>query len=132
MNPLTLAALILLALTLGFAALGLVLVRLGKLGVRKAARYSRWATLLVLAAAYALAHADWPGVHLQPFDFWSCMVILAIACYTLVWAALAYLLNKSRHEEFGESFMLSMLHNDTDAAPPEAPPAAKPASRPDA
>ena len=129
MKPIALASLILLALTLGLAVLGMALVRLRKIRVRNAASYSRLATLLVLAAAYGLTQFDWPGVHLRQIDFLSLMVLLCIVAYALVWAALAYQLNKGDHEEFGESFMLSMLYNDAEPTRAEPPPAKKSSGR---
>ncbi len=132
MKPITLAALILLALILGFAVLGMALVRKRKIRVRNAASYGRLVTLLVLAAAYVLTQSPWPGVHLRQIDFLSLMVILAIAVYASVWAALAYQLNKGDHEEFGESFMLSMLYSDAEQPRSETPPVKTPGGRPDA
>jgi hypothetical protein len=114
MKPLYVAGLMLLALTLGFAVIGMVLAGARKINLQKAAGYCRLCTALVLAAAYGLTQYDWPGVHLRPVDFWSLMVILGIATYALIWGALVYQLNKIGHEEFGESFMLSMLFNDAE------------------
>jgi cytochrome bd-type quinol oxidase subunit 2 len=119
MKPIYVAGLVLLAVTLGFALLGMVLAGFKKIRVRNAARYTQLCTILILASAYAMTHYDWPGVHLRELDFWSLMVILAIACYALIWAAVAYQLNKVGHGEFGESYMLSMLYTDSEQMPPE-------------
>jgi hypothetical protein len=83
--------------------------------------------VLVWAGAVALTQYHWPGIHLRPVDFWSLMVILGIAAYALVWAAVAYQLNKRSHEDFGNSFMLSMLYRDSEHHPSHAPAEAKPA-----
>jgi hypothetical protein len=114
MKPIYIATLILLALTLGLALLGMLLTRLKKIRVRNAGSFGRVATLVVLGAAYALTQFDWPGVHLRQVDFWSLMVILGIVSYSLIWAGVAYQLNRGGHEEFGESFMLSMLYTDAE------------------
>jgi hypothetical protein len=111
----------LLALTLAFALAGMVLARFNSLRVRSAASFTRLCTLLVLASAYALTQFGWPGVHLRQVDFWSLMVILGIAAYALIWAPIAHQLNRKTHEEFGESFMLSMLHHDAELAPQPGP-----------
>jgi hypothetical protein len=95
----------------------MVLARFNKLRVRNAGSYTRLCTLIVLAVAYALTQYDWPGVHLRQVDLWSLMVILGIAAYALVWAAIAYQFNRHHQEEFGESFMLSMLFDDAEHKP---------------
>lgn len=114
MKPIYTAALILLALTLGFSLLGVILTRIGKIRVRSAASYGRVCTLLVLVAAYVMTQYGWPGIHLRRLDFWSLMVILGIVSYALIWAAVAYQLNKGSHDDFGESYMLSMLYTDAE------------------
>ena len=126
MKPMLVAGLILLALTLVLAVLGMVLARTKTLRVRAAPTYCRVATLLVLLGTYALTQYNWPGVHLRPVDFWSLMVIVGIAAYALIWAAVAYQLNKSGHEDFGNSFMLSMLYRDSEHHPAHAAADAKP------
>jgi hypothetical protein len=108
------AALVVLALTLTFAVVGMVLAGARKINLQKAASYCRWCTALVLIAAYGLTQYGWPGVHLRQVDFWSLMVILGISAYALIWGAVAYQLNKTGHDEFGESFMLSMLFHDAE------------------
>ena len=94
MKPIYLVGLVLLTLTLALAVLGMVLARCNKLRVRNAASYTRVCTLLVLAAAYGLTQYDWPGVRLRSVDFWSLMLMLGIAAYALVWAAVAHQLNR--------------------------------------
>jgi hypothetical protein len=125
MKPIYLAGLILLALTLVFAVVGMVLAGRRVIRLRTATTYSRVCTVLVLASAYALTQFDWPGVHLRSVDFWSLLVILGISVYALIWAAIAFQLNQSAHEEFGESFMLSMLHNDIEPHQHDMPAAKK-------
>jgi glucan phosphoethanolaminetransferase (alkaline phosphatase superfamily) len=118
MKPIYLAALILLALTLGLALLGMVLISVNKIHARNAARYTQLCTILILGAAYAMTQTSWPGIQLRPLDFWSLMVILTIVAYSLVWAAIAYRLNTvSARGDFGESYMLSMLHTDSNLPP---------------
>lgn len=119
MKPIYVAGLILLALTLSFALLGMVLAGHKKIRVSNAARYTQLCTILILGSAYAMTQYDWPGVHLRELDFWSLLVILAIVCYALIWAAIAYQINKSGHAEFGESFMLSMLYTDSEQPQPD-------------
>ena len=127
MTPILFELLLLLALTLTLAVVGMVLARQRTIRIRNASSYTRLAAALVLLAAYAMDFYAWPGVHLRSVDFWSAMVILGFAAYALVWAALAYQLNKGQHEEFGESFMLSMLYSDSEAAHIESQDGAKPA-----
>jgi hypothetical protein len=115
------AGLIVLALSLALALIGMVLAGSKILRVRSAPTYCRLATLLVLAAAYFLTQYDWPGVHLRQVDFWSVLVILAILVYALIWASVAYQLNKSSQADFGESFMLSMLYRDSEHGPQHPP-----------
>lgn len=117
MKPMVLAGLVLLAFTLACAVLGMVLARFNTLRVRDAGRYTRLCTLMVLAVAYGLTQYDWPGLHLRQVDFWSLMVILGIAAYAIIWAAIAHQFNRHNHEEFGESFMLSMLFDDPEHKP---------------
>lgn len=123
MNPLTIAGLVLLALLCVFALLGMVLARTRTLRVRTAPTYTRVCTALLLAATYGLTHYSWPGVRLRELDFWSLMVILGIAAYALIWAAVAYQLNKDDRSAFADSYMLSMLYRDSEQLPPETPPA---------
>jgi hypothetical protein len=118
MKPIYLAGLIILALTLAFALLSMVLIGMNKLHARNATRYTQLCTLLVLGAAYAMTQTSWPGIQLRQLDFWSLMVILAIVVYSLLWAAIAYRLNTvSARGDFGESYMLSMLHSDSQSPP---------------
>ena len=120
MKPIYLAGLILLALTLGLALLGMVLIGLNKIHSRNATRYTQLCTLLALMAALAMTQTAWPGIQLRQIDFWSLMVILAIVVYSLIWAAVAYRLNKvAARGDFGESYMLSMLHSDSQSPPQE-------------
>jgi hypothetical protein len=116
MKPIYVAGLVLLALALVLALLGMLLADTKALRLRRAPAYCRLATALVLLGAYALTHFDWPGVHLRQVDFWSLMVILGIGAYTMIWAAVAYQFNKGGHEDFGNSFMLSMLYRDSEHA----------------
>ena len=113
------AGLIVLALLLALAVIGMVLVRLRKISVRNAALYCRVSTLLVLAGAYALNQAEWLGLQLRQLDFWSMLVILGIAGYAFIWATIAYQLNRVRGNTFEDSFMLSMLQSDDKVAWPE-------------
>lgn len=118
MKPIYLAGLILLALTLGFMLLSMALIRWKKIHARNATRYTQLYTLLNLAAAYAMTQTSWPGVQLRQVDLWSLMVILAIVVYSLIWAAIAYRLNTvNARGDFGESYMLSMLHIDSNSQP---------------
>jgi hypothetical protein len=119
MKPIYIAGLILLALTLSLALLGMILAAFKKVRVRNASRYTQLSTILILASAYAMTQYDWPGLHLRELDLWSLMVILAIVCYALIWAAVAYQLNRVGHGEFGESYMLSMLYTDSEQMPPD-------------
>jgi hypothetical protein len=128
MKPMLVAGLILLALTLVLALIGMVLAGAHTLRVRSAPTYCRIATVLVLAVAYFLTQYDWPGVHLRQVDFWSVLVILAILAYALIWAAVAYQLNKSSHADFGESFMLSMLYRDSEQGEQHPPVEVQPAN----
>jgi cation transport ATPase len=121
MKPIYLAGLLLLALTLALAVMGMVLAGAQKIRLRQAANYCRICTVLVLAAAYFLLQSEWPGVQLRAVDFWSLMLILGIVAYALVWAATAYQLNQHSHQEFGESFMVSMLYSDAERAAQHAP-----------
>lgn len=114
MKPIYLASLILLAVTLGFALLGLVLVGFKRINSRNATRYTQLCTALLLGIGVAMAQTEWHGLQLRPIDFWSLMVIGAIVSYSVIWAALAYRLNKvASRAEFDESYMLSMLHSDS-------------------
>ncbi len=121
MQPIYTAALVLLALTLCLALLGMVLVRLNALHLRNLASYCQFSTVLVLAAAYALTHYKLLEIPLRRLDFWSLMVILGVSCYALVWGALAHQLNRVHHVGFQESFMLSMLYSDNQVQPPINP-----------
>ena len=122
MKPIFIAALVLLALTLCFAVVGTLLARFHLLRARNAPSYTRVCTLMVLSATYCMSEFDWPGVHLRPLDFWSLMVIAGIVSYALIWAPLAHQLNQKNHDEFAESFMLSMLYHDTEQVAPPPPP----------
>jgi uncharacterized membrane protein AbrB (regulator of aidB expression) len=118
MKPIYLASLILLALILGFALIGMVLIGLNKIHARNATRFTQLCTMLVLGAAFAMTQTSWPGIQLRQLDFWSLMVILAIVSYSVIWAAIAYRLNKvTARGDFGESYMLSMLHSDSQSPP---------------
>lgn len=114
MNPIVEAGLLLLALTILLALLGVVLVRLRKIRLKNAPRYTQLSTAIVWAATYFLAYSEWSVVHLRTLDFWSLMIILGIVSYSLIWAAMAYQLNKAEfQQDYGDSFMLSMLYTDS-------------------
>ena len=117
MNPILIASLVLLLLTLCLALVGTILARYNKIKVRNAATYTRICTVVVLASFYALTMFDWPGLHLRRLDLWSLMVILAIVTYALIWGAVAFQLNKVQQPQFGDSFMLSMLYTDAERQP---------------
>lgn len=113
MNPMLLTGLLLLATTLVLALMGILLVQRRKVRRNNASRFTQISTLVVLAAAYALTYTPWGLLQLRSIDFISVLVIAAIAAYSLVWASVAYWLNKPEYQqEFGESFMLSMLYTD--------------------
>lgn len=118
MHSTYLAGLVLLAFTLAFAGLGMVLVRHHRLRRRSAGSYSRLCAVLALAGAWALAGYLWPDLHFRPVDFWSMMAILGIAAYALIWATIAHQFNRQGPDEFGDGFMLSMLYSDVDHVPP--------------
>ena len=117
MNPILIASLVLLLLTLCLALVGTILARYNKIKVRNAATYTRICTVVVLASFYALTMFDWPGLHLRRLDLWSVMVILAIVTYALIWGAVAFQLSKGQQPQFGDSFMLSMLYTDAERQP---------------
>lgn len=117
MNPILIASLVLLLLTLCLALVGTILARYNKIKVRNAATYTRICTVVVLASFYALTMFDWPGLHLRRLDLWSLMVILAIVTYALIWGAVVFQLNKVQQPQFGDSFMLSMLYTDAERQP---------------
>lgn len=117
MNPILIASLVLLLLTLCLALVGTILARYNKIKVRNAATYTRICTVVVLASFYALTMFDWPGLHLRRLDLWSLMVILAIVTYALIWGAVAFQLSKVQQPQFGDSFMLSMLYTDAERQP---------------
>ena len=114
MSPYLNAGLVLLACTFTFAILGMTLVKRRTLRLKHASRYTQACTVITCLAFYAMTQTEWPGLHLRKIDFWSELLILAILAYALVWAALAHLLNKPEYQqEFGDSFMLSMLYTDS-------------------
>lgn len=117
MKPFLMLCLLLLALGLALGVLGMVLVARRTLRARGAGHFARAATLGLLAAYYYLANAPWPGVSLRALDFWSLMVIIAILGYALVWAALAFQMNRAHKREFEESYMLSMLYTESQQLP---------------
>ena len=109
--------LLLLALALALGLVGMVLVSRRTLRARGAGHFTRFGTLLMLGAYYYLALSPWPGVALRALDFWSLMVIVGILGYALVWAALAFQMNRSQRHEFEESYMLSMLYTESQQFP---------------
>lgn len=114
MNPMIEAGLILFALTLVLAVIGVILVRMRKLRLKTAPRYTQLSTAMVWAATYFVCYSAWAIVHLRTLDFWSLMIIVGIVAYSMVWAALAYQLNKAEYQQdYGDSFMLSMLYTDS-------------------
>jgi len=116
MKPIYVAGLLVLSLAL--TLLGMVLVGFNKIHRRNATRYTQLCTQLLLGAAYTMGTGDWPGLNLRQIDFWSLMVILAIVAYSLLWACIAYRLNTGpARGDFGESYMLSMLHTDSQQPP---------------
>lgn len=113
MKPIYMACLLLLALTFCLALLGLVLARTKKIKMRNAAMFCRVGTLVVLLAALAMQYYGPAASHMRQLDFWSLMVILGISAYAILWACIAYQLNKHQHHAFEESEMLSMLYSDS-------------------
>lgn len=113
MKPLLLTGFLLLALTLVMALAGMTLARTRRVRRSNATAFTNASTLLVLAAGGSLTHSAWATLHLHTLDFWSFMLILAIVSHSVVWAAIAYQLNKPElQRDFGDSFMLSMLYAD--------------------
>jgi uncharacterized protein involved in response to NO len=117
MKPIFVASLSLLLLTLCLSLLGTILARRHVIHVRNAKNYSRLCTLLVLGGFYALTVFDWPGLHLRKIDFWSVLLIIAIVAYALILGAITYQLGKVKQVQFGDSYMLSMLHSDDEYRP---------------
>ncbi len=117
MKPIFVASLSLLLLTLCLSLLGTILARRHVIHARNAKNYSRLCTLLVLGVFYASTLFDWPGVHLRKVDFWSVLLIFAIVAYALITAAVTYQLGKVKQPQFGDSYMLSMLHSDDEYRP---------------
>jgi hypothetical protein len=113
MKPLLLTGLLLIALTLVLALIGMLLARTRRVRRSNASSFTFACTLIVLAAVLSLTQSASATVHLQTLDFWSFMVIVTIVSHSTVWAAIAYQLNKPElYQEFGDSFMLSMLYAD--------------------
>jgi uncharacterized membrane protein YesL len=113
MKPLIFTGLLLLSLTIVMALTGMLLARTRRVRRSNASGFTYACTLLVLLAGLSLTQGASATVHLQTLDFWSFVVILAIASHSIVWAAIAYQLNKPElHQDFGDSFMLSMLYAD--------------------
>jgi hypothetical protein len=113
MKPLLLTGLLLLGLTLVMALAGMSLAKARRVRRSNASSFTLACTLLVLAAGLNLTQGASAILHLQTLDFWSFLVILVIASHATVWAAIAYQLNKPElYQDFGDSFMLSMLYSD--------------------
>jgi hypothetical protein len=113
MKPILFAGLLLLGMTLFMALAGMVLARTRRVRRSNASGFARASTLLVLAAGLGLTQGGWAILHLQTLDFWSFLLILAIVAHSTVWAAVAYQLNKPElQQDFGESYMVSMLYAD--------------------
>jgi hypothetical protein len=113
MKPLIFTGLLLLGLTLVLALTGMLLARTRRVRRSNASSFTYASTLLILLAGLGLTQGASAAVHLQTLDFWSFVVILAIVSHSTVWAAIAYQLNKPElHQDFGDSFMLSMLYAD--------------------
>jgi hypothetical protein len=111
MKPLLLTGLLLLGLNLLMALAGMTLARTRRVRRSNASSFTYACTLLVLAAGLKLTLGASATVHLQTLDFWSFLVVLVIVSHSIVWAAVAYQLNKPElHQDFGDSFMLSMLY----------------------
>ena len=111
MKPLIFTGFLLLGLTLALALTGMTLARARRVRRSNASSFTYVSTLLVLAAGLSLTLGASATLHLQTLDFWSFLVILAIVSHSTVWAAIAYQLNKPElHQDFGDSFMLSMLY----------------------
>ena len=113
MKPLLLTGLLLLGLTLVLTLIGMLLAKTRRVRRSNVSRFTFACSLLVLAAGLGLTLGASATVHLQTLDFWSFLVILMIVSHSTVWAAIAYQLNKPElHQDFGDSFMLSMLFAD--------------------
>jgi hypothetical protein len=56
-------------------------------------------------------------LHLRKVDFWSVLLIIAIVAYALILGAITYQLGKVKQVQFGDSYMLSMLHSDDEYRP---------------
>lgn len=127
MTPMIQVALILLGLTAVLALVGVMLVHKRSVRVKNATRYTQLSAALVLLATYLLSYSPWGLTQLRTLDFWSLMLAVAICAYALVWAALAYQLNKPQYQqEYGDSFMLSMLYTDSQHPDMQAPKDQKP------
>ena len=113
MQPLLLTGLLLLGLTLFMALTGMVLARTRRVRRSNASGFTNLCTLLILASGLSLTQGEWAILHLRALDFWSLLLILAIVSHSVVWAAIAYQLNKPElQQDFGDSFMVSMLYAD--------------------
>ena len=123
MSPVLLTALLLLGTLALWASLGITLVKRRKIRQKNASRFAQVGMSAVCVLFYLLAHAAWPGLQLRAIDFWSICAVLALLSYSLLWAPLAHLLNKPEfQEEFGDSFMLSMLYTDSQFVGEKKPP----------
>ena len=113
MKPFLFTGLLLLSLTLLMALTGMILARTRRVRRSNAPAFAKICTLVVLAAGLGLTQGTWATLHLQTLDFWSFLLILAIVAHSTIWAAVAYQLNRPElQQEFGDSFMVSMLYAD--------------------
>ena len=125
MSPAQITVLLLLSTLAFLSGLGIALVKQRKIRKKNAARFAQIGTLAVCVLFYVLAHARWPGLQMRTIDFWSISAVLALLSYSLLWAPLAHILNKPEYQEdFGDSFMLSMLYTDSQFAGEKKPPTA--------
>jgi glucan phosphoethanolaminetransferase (alkaline phosphatase superfamily) len=101
---------ILIATTLILVGIGVALVKFKKMNSRTGARYAKICVLLVAGMGYWLCYA---GLQLKTFETVSATITLSIVTYAVIFAAIAYQMNKLSHEQnFEESYMLSMIDDD--------------------
>lgn len=113
MQPIFTTGLLLLSLTLTLALLAMALARGRHIRRSNASAFTNSCTVLMLATGYGLIHSAWTGLHLQTLDYASFMLILALVSHATIWAAIAFQLNKPElQQDFGDSFMVSMLYAD--------------------
>ena len=97
-----------------FAALGVVLVKTRSLHLKSAKRFAQLGALCVALIAYGLMQTARFRLELDEVNTVTLLVVVGVVAFTVVWAAVAAMLNASAHlGQDSDSSIMTRMFADT-------------------